>query len=269
MLLSDVSIKRPVFATMLNLILVVFGLFALPRLAIDQFPNVDFPTITVSVVYPGADPESVEHRILEPLEEAVNGIAGLDKLMATAYPNIGQLVLMFKLEKNGDQALQETRDKIFAALGRLPAEAETPIVQKFDIGGAPVISIALSSNTVGYGELSRLAKDVVSASIERVNGVAAVNTAGVREREVQIYVERDRLSSFGLTAADVIGSVQQQNLDLPAGKIQNEERFWALRVKGRLASGEQIGQLPIISQAPAAANLRIADVATIKDAIAE
>lgn len=269
MLLSDVSIRRPVFATMLNLILVVFGLFALPRLAIDQFPNVDFPTITVSVVYPGADPESVEQRILEPLEEAVNGIAGLDKLMATAYPNVGQLVLMFKLEKNGDQALQETRDKIFAALGQLPSEAETPIVQKFDIGGAPVVSVALSSSSVDYGELSRLAKDVVSAAIERVNGVAAVNSAGIREREVQIFVERDRLASFGLTAADVIASVQQQNLDMPAGRIQNEERFWALRVKGRLANGDQIGQLPIISQGATAANLRISDVATIKDTIAE
>jgi HAE1 family hydrophobic/amphiphilic exporter-1 len=269
MLLSDVSIRRPVFATMLNLVLVVFGLFALPRLAIDQFPDVDFPTITVQVVYPGADPESVEQRILEPLEEAVNGIAGLDKLMATAYPNIGQLVLMFKLEKNGEQALQETRDKIFAAVGKLPDEAETPIVQKFDIGGAPVISVALSGNTVEYGELSRLAKDVVSAAIERVNGVAAVNTAGIREREVQVFVERDRLASFGLTASDIVASVQQQNLDMPAGRIENDERYWALRVKGRLANGEQIGRLPIISQAASAANLRVSDVATIKDSIAE
>jgi HAE1 family hydrophobic/amphiphilic exporter-1 len=269
MLLSDVSIRRPVFATMLNLVLVVFGLFALPRLAIDQFPDVDFPTITVQVVYPGADPESVEQRILEPLEEAVNGIAGLDKLMATAYPNIGQLVLMFKLEKNGEQALQETRDKIFAAVGKLPDEAETPIVQKFDIGGAPVISVALSGNTVEYGELSRLAKDVVSAAIERVNGVAAVNAAGIREREVQVFVERDRLASFGLTASDIVASVQQQNLDMPAGRIENDERYWALRVKGRLANGEQIGRLPIISQAASAANLRVSDVATIKDSIAE
>lgn len=269
MLLSDVSIRRPVFATMLNLVLVVFGLFALPRLAIDQFPNVDFPTITVSVVYPGADPESVEQRILKPLEESVNGIAGLDKLMSTAFPNVGQLVLMFKLEKNGDQALQETRDKIFAAVGRLPAEAETPIVQKFDIGGAPVISAALSGSDIDYGELSRVAKDVVTPVIERVNGVAAVNSAGIREREVQIFVERDRLASFGLTAADVIASVQQQNLDMPAGRVETDARYWALRVKGRLASGDQVARLPIVAQVPGAANLRISDVATVKDSIAE
>src|SRR5262245_30084292 len=127
MRLADVSISRPVFATMINLVLIVFGLFSLPRLAVDQYPKVDFPVVTVSVVYPGADPTSVEQRILNPLEDAVNGIAGLDKLASTAYPSVAQLVLTFKLEKNSDQAAQEVRDKIFAAIGQLPDEAETPV----------------------------------------------------------------------------------------------------------------------------------------------
>ena len=184
MFISDVSIRRPVFTTMLNLILIVFGLFALPRLGVDQMPNVDFPVVTVSVLYPGADPQSIEQRILDPLENAVNGISGLEKLMSNAYPNLAQLVLQFKLEKNSDQAAQEVRDKVFAAVGQLPNEAETPIVQKFDIGGAPIINISLSGDGVPFGELSRLAKDVVKPALERVPGVAAVNSAGIRERQV-------------------------------------------------------------------------------------
>lgn len=269
MFLSDISIRRPVFATMLNLVLIVFGLFALPRLAVDQFPNVDFPTITVAVIYPGADPESVEQRILDPLENAVNGISGLDKLMSMASPNLGQLVLSFKLEKNSDQAAQEVRDRVFAAVSNLPAEAQTPIVQKFDIGGAPIISVALLGKGVDYATLSQIAKDNVVPAIERVNGVAAVNAAGIREREINVYLERSRLSSFGLTPADIIASITQQNLDLPAGKIEGRDNFQALRVKGLLSDGEAIGRLPILAQVAGAASLKIGDVATVKDAIAE
>lgn len=268
MKISDVSISRPVFATMINLILIVFGLFSLPRLAVDQYPKVDFPVVTVTVVYPGADPMSVEQRILDPLEDAVNGIAGLDKLASTAYPSVAQLVLQFKLDKNSDQAAQETRDKIFAAISKLPDEAETPVVQKFDIGGAPILNISLSGEGVSYAKLSEIAKDVVQPSLERVDGVAAINTAGIREREVQIFVDRKRLAGFGLTPADLISSVQQQNLDMPAGKVQNDLQYTSLRVKGRLANGNQVGQLPVIT-AGLATNLRLSDVAEIKDVIAE
>lgn len=267
MRLAEVSINRPVFATMVNLVAIVFGLFSLPRLAVDQYPKVDFPVITVSVIYPGADPASVEQRILDPLEDAVNGISGLEKLASTAYPSVAQIILQFKLEKNSDQAAQEVRDKIFGAIGRLPPEAETPIVQKFDIGGAPILNIALTGESIPYSKLSEIAKDVIQPALERVDGVAAINTAGIREREVQIFVDRGNLAGFGLTPNDIIESVRQQNLDLPAGKIQNDQQFFALRVKGRLANGDEIARLPIISASNP--GLRISDVATVKDVIAE
>lgn len=271
MLLADVSIKRPVFATMLNVVLIVFGLFSLPRLPIDQMPDVDFPVVTVTVVYPGADPASVEQRILDPLERAVNGISGLDKLASTAYPSLAQIVLQFKLETNSNVAAQAVRDKVFAAVSQLPDEAETPVVQKFDIGGQPIINMSMSASSgVNYGTLSKLAADVVQPAIERVPGVAAVNTAGIREREVQIFIDRERLASFGLTAGDIIESVKQQNLDLPAGKVENSEAYSTLRVKGRVARGQEIARLPVISSNPQASpSLRISDVAEVKDIIAE
>jgi HAE1 family hydrophobic/amphiphilic exporter-1 len=267
MRLAEISINRPVFATMINIVLIVFGLFSLPRLAVDQYPKIDFPVVTVSVVYPGADPASVEQRILKPLEDAVNGIAGLDKLSSTAYPSVAQLVLAFKLEKNADQAAQEVRDKISGAVGRLPGEAESPIVQKFDIGGAPIINVALTGEGVPYAQLSEIAKDVIQPALERVDGVAAINAAGIRQRQVQLFVDREKLAGFGLTPNDIIESVRQQNLDLPAGKIQNETQYFSLRVKGRLANGEEIGRLPVLSATNP--NLRISDVATVRDLIAE
>lgn len=267
MILSEVSIKRPVFATMLNLVLIVFGLFSLPRLAVDQYPDVDFPVVTVSVVYPGADPSSVEQRILKPIEDAVNGISGLDRLSSTAYPSLAQVVLQFRLEKNTDQAAQETRDKVFAAVANLPAEAKTPVVQKFNIGGAPILSFALTGDGLDYGRLSKLAKDVVLPALERVPGVAQIQTAGIREREVQIYVDRDRLASFGLTPADIISSVQQENLDVPAGKVQNNKNFWTLRVNNRQDNGVNVAALPVVGASQA--GLRISDVAQVKDTIAE
>ena len=268
MILSEISIKRPVFATMLNFVLIVFGLFSLPRLPVDQFPDVDFPVVTVSIAYPGADPTSVEQRVLKPMEDAVNGISGLDKLSSTGYPSLGILVLSFKLEKKGDLAAQEVRDKVFAALSKLPSEAKTPVIQKLDIGGAPILSIALTGDQkTSYAALSKLAKDTILPELQRVTGVAQVQTAGIREREVQIFVDRSRLASFGLTPGDIIQSIQQQNLDVPSGKVQNSMNFLTLRVRNRTANGIEIAALPVIGGDRS--GLRISDVAQVEDQAAE
>jgi len=267
MILSDISIKRPVFVTMLNLVLVVFGLFALPELAVDQYPNVDFPVITATVVYPGADPDTIEQKVLEPLEEAVNGIAGIDKLSSNAFPNIAQLIINFKLEKNGDQASQEVRDKIFAALSTLPDEAETPIIQKFDVGGAPVLTVSVTNPNAEFGALSDLTNDVIKPAIERVNGVAAVQLSGSRIREIHVLVNRKELSGYGLTPGDLVQSVQSQNVDIPAGKLRNETNYWNLRVKGRSDTADEIANLPITSSGTT--GLRVGNVSRVEDTIAD
>ncbi len=266
MFLSDLSIKRPVFATMLNLALVVFGLFALPKLAIDLYPNVDFPVVTVLVGYPGADPESVEQRVLDPLEKAVNGISGLKSLSSNGFANFGQMVLQFDLEKDSNEAAQQVRDKVFASIGQLPAEAKTPIIQKFDMGGAPILNVALKGD-LGIAELSHIAKNIVQPAFERVDGVASVSPAGLREREIQVLVDRERLSSFGLTAASIENSIRQQNLDLPSGKIEDAATIQAIRIKGKVQSAEEIAQLPVINSKNI--NLRVSDLASVKDTIAD
>ncbi len=267
MFISDISIKRPVFATMLNLVLVVFGLFALPRLAIDLYPEVDFPVVTVTIVYPGADPASIEQRILDPLEKAVNGLPGLKTMSSNAYPNLAQVILQFDLDRDGSVAAQETRDRVFAALGNLPSDIQTPIVQKFDMAGAPIMNIAVEAENLSAAELSRLVTEVIEPSMARIDGVAAVNAAGVREPEIQILLDLDKLGSYGLSPQDVSASVGQQNMELPGGRLETKDKIQSLRVTGRPTSVLDLGNLPIVTRPDL--NLRISDVAAIKTTIAD
>lgn len=262
--LSDISIKRPVLATMLNVALLVFGLFSLPRLAVDLYPDVDFPIVTISVLYPGADPESIEQKILEPLEKSLNGIAGLKSLSSNAFQNLGQFVLQFDLERDSDKSAQEVRDKVFASLGKLPKEAEAPIVQKFDIGGAEILNLTLQG-PLEIAELSRIAKEEVQPRLERVAGVAAINPAGIREREIQVLINRERLMAYGLSPISIVNALKSQNLDVPSGKVESETLYQPVRVKGRLSNFEEVASLPIMNARNA--NLRIRDVAYVKDTI--
>jgi HAE1 family hydrophobic/amphiphilic exporter-1 len=245
MLLADVSIKRPVFATMLNIVLIVFGLFSYSKLGIDQFPNIDFPVVTVQVSYPGADPKTVEQKILQPLEKGLNGIEGLEALNATAFPNFGQIVLRFKLERNGDKAAQDVRDKMSALASQLPTEALAPIIAKFDIGGAPIITMTLSADAMPYAELSKLAKDKVKPALETVQGVGRVDLAGQRQREVHILMSRTRLQSFGLSPTQVIQAVQSQNIDIPSGKLESKTNLVRIRTEGTLSRASDVGEIPI------------------------
>lgn len=267
MLLADVSIKRPVFATMLNVILIVFGLFSYNKLGIDQFPNIDFPVVTVQVTYPGADPKTVEQKILQPLEKGLNGIEGLEALNATAFPNFGQVVLRFKLERNGDKAAQDVRDKMSALVSQLPTEALAPVVAKFDMGGAPIITMTLSADTLPYAQLSKLAKDKVKPALESVSGVGRVDLAGQREREIHILMSRSRLQSFGLSPTQVVQAVQSQNTDVPSGKLENEDSLLRIRTEGTLSSAEQVGEIPIPLRT--GQKIRVKDIGEVQDTLAE
>ncbi len=266
MMLSDVSIKRPVFATMLNVVLIVFGLFSYGKLGIDQFPNVDFPVVTVRVVYPGADPKTVEDKILIPLEKGLNGLEGLEKLSATAYANVGLVVLQFKLDRNTEQAAQSVRDKVNLVQSQFPADAKAPIVAKFDIGGAPIFNLALSTKSVPYGELSRIADEVVRPALEQVQGVGNVELVGKRPREIHIDVSRSKLQSFGLSPQQVIQAIQVQNIDIPSGNIENPSELVRIRTQGTLSSASEIAKIAIPLRS--GQKIRVEDVASVKDTLA-
>lgn len=265
MILSDVSIKRPVFATMINVVLIVFGLFSYGKLGIDQFPNVDFPVVVVSVPYPGADPRSVEQKILEPLEKALNSIEGLETLSSTAFANVAQVVLQFKLERNSAQAAQDVRDKVNLVQGQFPAEAKSPVVAKFDVGGAPILNLTLSSQSVPYGRLSQLAKDLVKPAIEQVPGVGNVELVGQRAREIQVKVSRSKLESFGLSPLQVSQALQSQLIDIPSGKIESKDELLRIRTEGTLGSAADISKIVIPLRS--GQKIRVEDVATVEDTL--
>jgi len=255
-------IKRPVFTTMLVGALVVFGLFAYPKIGVDEMPDVEFPVVTVTTIMAGADPETMEQEVSDPLEEAINTLSGLEVLKSINVESISQIVVQFDLDKDVDVAAQEVRDKVDSTLGKLPDEIERPVIAKFDIGATPVLIYALSG-PMPVQELTRLAEDVVKPALQQQNGVGSINVIGGRERQIQIEVDPDRLRSYGLAATDVVAAIQAQSLDVPGGRSAEAGRERIIKLTSRADSVDQIADL--IIPAPTTAPVRIRDVATVVD----
>ena len=193
-------IARPVFTGMLTLVLIVFGIVAYPRIGVDQFPEVEFPIVTVTTILPGADPETIERNVTKPLEEALNTLPGLDTLRSVNVENVSQIVIRFDLERKVDVAAQDVRDRVQATLSKLPREIQTPIVEKFDIGAAPVATLAFSA-PLPIDRLTQVAEDVVKPALQQIPGVGAVELAGGRKREITVVVDPKALLGYGLTPA--------------------------------------------------------------------
>ena len=188
MKLADLSIRRPVFAVMLIVALLVFGLLSYPRIGVDLFPNVEFPVVTVTVVYPGGDPETMESKVADPIEEAINTLSGIKALRSTNLEGVSQVVVEFELDVPVDQAVQDIRDRVSGVLSQLPEGIEAPVIQKFDVGAAPIMAVALAGE-LDPRELTELADKVVKERIQRVAGVGGVDLVGGREREIRVLVD--------------------------------------------------------------------------------
>ncbi|WP_373047416.1 efflux RND transporter permease subunit [Vulgatibacter sp.] len=255
-------ITRPVFTTMLVAAFVVFGMFAYPRIGVDQFPEVEFPVVTVLTVMPGADPATMEQDVSDPLEESINTLSGLETLRSVNVESVSQVVVQFDLDKDPDIAAQEVRDKVQATLRDLPQEIETPVVEKFDIGAAPVMTFALAG-PVPVEELTRLADDVVKPALQQKAGVGAVDIVGGRERQIQIEIDPDRLRGYGLAASDVVAAVQAQSIEIPGGRTAEAARERTIKLTSEAKSADQIREL--IIPAPTPSPVRIRDVANVID----
>jgi HAE1 family hydrophobic/amphiphilic exporter-1 len=260
--LADVSIRRPVFAAMLIIALVVFGVVAYPKVGVDLFPNVDFPVVTVTVIYPGADPETMETKVADPIEEVVNTLGGIKTLRSINLENVTQVIAEFELNVNVDQAVQDIRDKVSGVAGRLPPGVEPPVVQKFDIGATPIMAIALAGN-LDPRELTRIADDVVKERVQRVAGVGGVELIGARERAIRVLADPAKLAGFGITVQDVAGAVRAQNLELPAGSVELGDHEIAVKTRGEVRTAAEVGD--ILIPGPPGQVLRVRDVAQVVD----
>ncbi|HVU03940.1 MAG TPA: efflux RND transporter permease subunit [Polyangiaceae bacterium] len=266
MSIADVSIRRPVFAVMMIAALVVFGLLAYPRIGVDLFPDVEFPVVTVTATYPGADPETMETKIADPIEQAINTLSGIKALRSTNLESVSQVVVEFDLDVKADQAVQDIRDHVSGILGNLPSGIDPPVIQKFDVGAAPIMAVSVSGK-LSPRELSHLADKVVKERLQRVPGVGGIDLVGKRERQIQVLVDPTRLSGRGLTVEDVANAVRAQNLELPAGYFDSGARELTVKTKGEVKTAAEVADV-VIPSAPGTV-VRLKDVADVIDGTEE
>jgi HAE1 family hydrophobic/amphiphilic exporter-1 len=264
--LASISVRRPVFATVITLSLTVVGAFAFTQLGLDRFPKVDFPTVVVTTRLPGAAPEEVETEVTDKIEEAVNTISGIDELRSNSSEGVSQVIIAFLLEKDGDVAAQEVRDRVNRVLPRLPRTIEQPTVEKFDPDSAPVMTLSVSA-AAPIRDITEYADKMLRRQLESVSGVGQVVVVGGRARQINILLDADRLRAQNLTVTDVSRAVQAQNTEIPGGRVEQGGTAMTLRTRGRVESVAAFGDIVVHQREGHQVLLR--DVATVEDGMAE
>ncbi|MEJ7708504.1 MAG: efflux RND transporter permease subunit [Pyrinomonadaceae bacterium] len=264
--LAEICIRRPVFAAMIILALVVVGATSFFRLGIDRFPSVDLPSVVVRTSLPGASPEEVESEITQEIEEVVNTVDGIDQLRSVSGPGVSIVIATFDLDRDIETAAQDVRDRVGTVIRQLPEDVLPPIVQKFDNDSAPVLTISLSADR-SLRELTELADKTVRVQLERSAGVGEVRVVGGIERAINVWVDADRLAAYQIPITSVREALQRQNSDVPGGNVDAGKRELTLRTLGRYMDAREFNQLVIASIG--GAPIRLRDVGYAEDGTKE
>src|SRR5262245_43775070 len=267
MFLSNLSIRQPVFATMMMLALAVLGIASYRQLKVDQFPNVEFPIVTVSTVYPGASPETVEREVTKKIEESINTVQGIRHVESTSQEGLSSIVIFFRLEVSTNVASQDIRAKVAGIRGELPREIDEPVVQRIDPGALPIISVAVSAPGLAPQAATSLADKVVKRRLENVPGVGAVNLVGEATREIQVVVDRAKLEAYHVSLLDVVNGLGRENVDAPAGSADRGPTEALVRVAARGRTADDIGAIPV--KHAGAATIHVRDLAQVIDGVEE
>src|SRR3954454_942064 len=265
--LASLCVKRPVFASVLILSLTVIGVLSFTKLGVDRFPKIDFPTIVITTVQPGAAPEQIETEITDKIEEGVNTISGIDELRSVSSEGISQVIISFLLDKNTDVAAQEVRDKVNGVLPQLPKTIQQPRVDRFDPDAAPVLSLALSAANKPVRDITEYADKVLRRQLESVNGVGQVLVLGGRQRQINVWLDADRLRGYNLTVNDVARALLAQNIEIPGGRVDQGPQSMTLRTRGRIQSVAEFND--IVIREKNGHPVRIAEVAQVEDGEAD
>jgi HAE1 family hydrophobic/amphiphilic exporter-1 len=266
MILADLCVRRPIFATMFVGLLVVVGWFSYYRLGVDLFPKVEVPTVMVLTQLPGAAPEEVEARVTKPLEEVINTVSGIDELRSATLEGVSRVIIQFKLEKDLEVAVQDVRDKIGTVLDQLPEDTKPPLVQKFDLDSVPVLTLTVT----GYQstkELTELAKKLVKEPLESLDGVGSIFIVGGREREIHVLMNADRLAATGVSIRQVATAVDRQNVEYPGGRLKEGGSEEMLRTLGRITRVEDFNKVIVAMHDTRA--ITVGDLGTVSDAVKE
>jgi HAE1 family hydrophobic/amphiphilic exporter-1 len=266
--LAEICIRRPVFAAMIVLSLVVVGAASYFRLGVDRFPSVDLPTVSVRTQLPGASAEEVETLVSQPIEEAVNTVEGIDELRSVSAPGTSIIIATFKLDRDLDTAAQDVRDRVTTVVNQLPEEARQrpPVVQKFNNDSAPVITIALTGER-SLRELTELGDKIVRPQFERVSGVGAVQIVGGLERAINVWVDANRLEAYQIPITAVQTALGRQNADKRGGNVTTNNEELTLRTMGRVTDPRAFNDLVIANLGGSSVRLR--DVGRVEDGTKE
>lgn len=267
MLISDFAIKKPLITVVAMLALVVAGLFALFQLKTDEFPEVAPPIVATTIVYPGASPDQVEREILDPIEEAIQGIEGVEKVQGSASDGFAQIVTTFVFEKNLQTATQDIRDAISLKRQDLPAEMKEPVLKRFSPTDAPIVSLALYSNRLSPAQLTILADPGITRELRSIPGVANVQISGAVKREMSIDLKPQLMQAAGITVPQVIAALQGQNLAAPVGRLNGSLDERTIRLKGRLDGPEDFNNLVVTGRNGTL--IRLGQIAEARDGVEE
>ncbi|HEU5466924.1 MAG TPA: efflux RND transporter permease subunit, partial [Gemmatimonadales bacterium] len=263
MFLSDLSIRRPVFATMMMLALVVLGLFSYRRLSIDLFPNVEFPVLVIQTRYAGASPESIEREVTKKIEEAVNPVSGVKEISSTSTEGFSTIVVQFNLGTKIMDAQADVRAKIDAIRQDLPKDIDPPVISRSDPSQQPIFVLSVAGQGWQLRDLTRLADEVVSRRLENIPGVGNVTLVGGLKRQINVQLLPDRLNALGVSPDMVVDALNRENGDVPAGRVDAGGSENLVRVAGKIKDPKDFAGLIVTSRNGVA--VRLGDVARIED----
>ena len=264
--LADVSIRRPVFASMIILALVVVGAASYFRLGVDRLPSVDMPTVSIRASLPGASPEEMESEIVDRIEEAVNTVEGIEEIRSVAGSGTAFVGVTFDLSRDIDVATQDVRDRIATILRDLPDETDPPIVSKFDNDSSPVLTVALSGE-LSARELSEIADKIVKVRLERAKGVGEVAIIGDVQRTMNVWIDAGKLAAYQIPITAIRDAISRQNADVPGGNVSGPRREQTLRTMGKLTTAAEFGDLVVATIH--GAQVRVKDLGRVEDGTAE
>jgi multidrug efflux pump len=267
MQIAEISIRRPVFATVLSLLIVLIGAVSFNRLTVREYPKIDEPVVTVSVRYPGASAEVIESQVTKPLEDSIAGIDGVDVITSISRADQGQISVRFRLEKDADSAAAEVRDRTSRVRNRLPQAIEEPVIAKVEADAFPVIQIAFSSDSLTQLEINDLVNRVVKPRFQTVTGVADVRIFGERKYAMRVWLDTQKMAAFRLTSQDVEDAIRRSNMELPAGRIESQQREFSVTSQTDLIRPAQFGE--IVVKTVNGFSVRLRDVARVEEGAAD
>ncbi|NML86742.1 efflux RND transporter permease subunit [Polaromonas sp.] len=267
MQLAEVSIRRPVFATVLSLLIVLVGAVSFNRLTVREYPKIDEPVVTVSVRYAGASAEVIESQVTKPLEDSIAGIDGVDVITSISRADQAQISVRFRLEKDADSAAAEVRDRTSRVRNRLPQSIEEPVIAKVEADAFPVIQLAFSSESMTPLQINDLVNRIIKPRLQTVTGVADVRIFGERKYAMRVWLDTDKLASYKLTTQDVEDAISRSNLELPAGRIESQQREFSVTSQTDLIKPAQFGE--IVIKNINGFSVKVRDVARVQEGAAD